>query len=225
MKYVWNNFVSSFFRADVGVGQQSALSSILSALYITSIFHIFEKRTQNLLSLVFVFFLSFVDDSLFISLGKIFEKSNANLFCSYSIILSLFEQFSLWIKYNKLEVFYFSRLTKNFYLSPLDLESLGRPLHNPKDKWRYLRFIFNKKLSFQHLIYFYFNKALFTVKSIKLLGNLTRGLSPAYKWFLYRTYIMPIALYGFQLWYFKRASISYSLKELRKIQHRILSKN
>jgi len=77
------------------VGQQSALSPILSALYITSIFHIFEKRTQNLLSLVFVFFLSFVDDSLFISLEKFFEKSNANLFCSYSIILSLFEQFSL----------------------------------------------------------------------------------------------------------------------------------
>jgi len=49
------------------VGQGSALFPILSALYITSIFHIFEKRSQNILSTIFASTLSFVDDSLFIS--------------------------------------------------------------------------------------------------------------------------------------------------------------
>jgi len=49
MQYVWNQFVSSFFIADVGVKQDSALSPILSALYIMPILHIFEKKSKNIL--------------------------------------------------------------------------------------------------------------------------------------------------------------------------------
>ena len=173
--------MSFFFKADMGMEQEYALSSILSILYIAPIFYIFEKRTQKLLSSISVFFLSFVDDGLFISQEKSFEKSNANIFCCYSIISSLFKQFNLLIEHNKSEVFHFSRLTKNFHLSLLDLRSLGRLFLCPKDKWRYLRFIFNRKLFFQHLIYFYSNKALSTVKCMKILGNLTRGLSPLHK--------------------------------------------
>lgn len=57
----------SFLRADIGISQNSALFSIFSTLYITLIFHIFEKRTKNLLSHISVFTLSFVDNDLFIS--------------------------------------------------------------------------------------------------------------------------------------------------------------
>jgi len=52
------------------------------------------------------------NNGLPISQEKSFEKSNTNLFCSYSIISSLFRQFSLVIEYDKLEVFHFSRLSK-----------------------------------------------------------------------------------------------------------------
>jgi len=41
--YLWNNFSSSSFNVNVGVGQRSALSPILSALSFSSILHIFEK--------------------------------------------------------------------------------------------------------------------------------------------------------------------------------------
>jgi len=47
----------------------------LSTLYITPIFHIFEKRTQNLLSLISVSTLLFIDDGLFISQEKNFKKN------------------------------------------------------------------------------------------------------------------------------------------------------
>jgi len=67
IQYVWKNFISPSFRTDVGVGQDSALSFILSALYIVLIFHIFEKRTQNLLSTISVSTLSFINNNLFIS--------------------------------------------------------------------------------------------------------------------------------------------------------------
>jgi len=55
---------------------------------------------------------------------------------------------------------------------------------------------------------------------MKILGNSLRELLYLQKWLLYQTCIMPIALYGFQLWYFKEAPIFYLLKELRKIQYK-----
>jgi len=42
-QYMWKISVSPLFRADIDVGQGSALFLILSALYISPIFHIFEK--------------------------------------------------------------------------------------------------------------------------------------------------------------------------------------
>ena len=67
IQYLWNNFAFSVFDINIGIRQESALSPILSALYITPIFHIFEKRIKNLIPEIPVLFLSFVDDSLFIS--------------------------------------------------------------------------------------------------------------------------------------------------------------
>jgi len=60
--YLWNNFVSSFFNVDVDVEQGSALSPILSALYILLIFYIFEKISKNIKIPVSFFF--FVNNRL-----------------------------------------------------------------------------------------------------------------------------------------------------------------
>jgi len=48
-------------------------------------------------------------------------------------ILSLLNQFGLVIKHNKLEVFHFSRLTKNINPSLLDLRPLENSILQPKD--------------------------------------------------------------------------------------------
>jgi len=45
--YLWNNFSSPFFNIDVGVGQGSALSPILSVLYLASVLHILEKHLKT----------------------------------------------------------------------------------------------------------------------------------------------------------------------------------
>jgi len=50
-----------------------------------------------------------------------------------------------------------------------------------------------------------------------MLYNSTRVLLSLHKQLLYKTYIMPITFYGFQLWYFKGASLFYPLKEIKKI--------
>jgi len=64
--------------------------SFFLALYIVLIFHIFEKRIQNILPSIPISFLSFVNNNLFISQEKNFKKLNAIIFYSYNIISALF---------------------------------------------------------------------------------------------------------------------------------------
>jgi len=62
--YFWNNFSSPFFNIDIGVGQGSAQSPILSALYLVLVLHILEKCLKTLKIPVSI--LSFVDDRLIV---------------------------------------------------------------------------------------------------------------------------------------------------------------
>ena len=145
-KYLWKNFSSPFFNVDIRVVQGSVLSLILLVLYLSFIFHIFEKRLKNLKIPISV--ILFVDNGLFISQNKSFNISNSHFFYSYNIISSLLEQFGLVIEYRKTEVFHFSRSYRVFNPSLLDLTILGDPIFCPKKTWQYLEFIFNKKLKF-----------------------------------------------------------------------------
>ena len=47
-KYLWNNFISSLFNINVGVGQGSTLLSILSTFYLSSIFLSLENHLKIL---------------------------------------------------------------------------------------------------------------------------------------------------------------------------------
>ena len=217
-KYFWNNFSSSTVNVNIEVGQGSAFSPILLALYLALVLHILEKHLKNLDLKISI--LSFVNDSLFIIQSKSFQTSNTCLFSSYNITFNLLSKFGLVVKHSKTEVFHFSRSQETFSPSFLNLSSLGSPILYPKDTCRYLRFIFDRKLLFCQYIDFYANKAISMVKYMKILSNLMRGLNPQQKQLLYRSYTLPIALYGFQMWYYNKAPLSYSLKILGKLQRR-----
>jgi len=107
MTYLWNNFSSPLHNIDIGVGQGSTLSPILSALHLSPIFYILEKQLKNLKIPVSI--LSFVNDGLFISQNKSIHVSNTNLFCSYNIVSNLLTKFGFVVEYEKTEVFHFSR--------------------------------------------------------------------------------------------------------------------
>ena len=125
-----------------------------------------------------------------------------------------------WHEHSKTEIIHFSRSQGLFNPPPLDLSPLGGPILWPKDLWKYLGFIFDCKLSFHKHIDFYANKAMSTVKCMKLLGNSSRGISPIQKCLLYRCCVLPIALNGFQLWFYNKALILYHMKTLNKMQRR-----
>ena len=216
--YMWNNFSSPMFDVNVGVGQESALSPIFSSLYLSLFLYILEKHFENLKILVSI--LSYVDDGLIIAQNKSFDISNSQLFCSYNILSKLLISFGLVIKHSKTEIFHFSRSQGLFNPPPLDLSSLGGPILRPKDSWKYLGFIFDRKLAFHKYIDYYTNKAISTVKCMNFLGNSSRGINPLQKCLLYRCCILPIALYGFQLWFYNKAPILYHMKILDKMQRR-----
>ena len=77
-QYCWNNFSSYLFNVDIDIGQGSALSPILSALYISLVFYILEKHLKNLK--ISISILSFVNNGLFIAQSKSFTVSNSHLF-------------------------------------------------------------------------------------------------------------------------------------------------
>ena len=194
-KYFWNNFSSSLFDVNVGVGQGLALSPILSALYLSPFLHILEKHSKNL-DLKFSI-LSFVDDGLLITQSKSFQVSNTQLFSSYNIASKLLSKFCLLVEYLKTEICHFFRSQGTFNPPPFNLSPIGSFSPILKDIWRYLGFIFDRKLCFCQHIDFYANKAISTVKCIKILGNSTRDLNPQQKHLLYRSCTLLIALYSF----------------------------
>jgi len=178
-KYLWNGFQSPFCNIDVSVGQGSALSPILSALYLSPIFHTLEKRLKILKIPISI--ISFVNDGLFISQNKSISHLNTSLFCSYNVISSLLMKFGLVVKHGKTKVFHFTRLHRAFNPYPLDLISIEGPILLPKDTWQYLGFLFDQKLTFRHHIDFYTNKAISMIKCMKILENSLREINPLQK--------------------------------------------
>ena len=212
---MWNNLTFPSFEVNIGVGQGSALSPILSSLYLTLFLYILEKHLKNLKIPISI--LSFVDDGLIIAQNKSFDSSIAQLFCSYNVLSKLLDSFGLVIEHSKTEVFHFSRSQSPFNPPPLDLSPIGGLFLQPKDTWKYLRFIFDYKLTFYKHVDYYSNKAISTVKCMKLLGNSSRGINSLQKQLLYRCCVLPIALYGFQLWFYNKAPLSYHMKVLDKM--------
>ena len=67
---------------------------------------------------------------------------------------------------------------------------------------------------------YYSTKALSSVKAMKMLGSSTRGLPPKEKRLLYRSCVLPIATYGYHLWYYEGARCKKALSLLKTMQRK-----
>ena len=136
MSYIWNDLHSPSFEVNVRVGQGSALSPILSALYLSLFLYILKKRLKNLK--IPISTLLFVDDGLIIIQNKSLNISNSHLFCSYNVLSKLLDSFGLVIEHTKTEIFHFNRSHGIFNPPPLDLTPISGPILCPKNIWKYL---------------------------------------------------------------------------------------
>ena len=160
--------------------------------------------------------ISFVNNGLLILQENLLKKQTSFFF----VIISSFCFYSISLNSSLNKIFHFSKSYRTFNSPPLNLGLFEEPIYCPQDTWRYLGFIFNKKLSFQQHFNFCSNKTLSIVKCMKMLDNFAKDLLPHQKHLLYKMYIFSIVLYEFQLWYFNKAPLLYLLKKLRKMQQK-----
>ena len=99
--YSWNNLSSPPFDINIGIGQGSTLSPILSALYLAPIIKTFKKRIKSLNKEIPMDILSFVDNSLLISQEKSYSHSNSFLLCSYNIMSKILIDTGLIMEHGK----------------------------------------------------------------------------------------------------------------------------
>ena len=217
--YCWNRFKSEPLQADVGVGQGSALSPVLSALYIAPLMQLYELESPHLDTTL----ISYVDDGTVVTQSTNLDTNNVILKVAYAILFRLFTASGLALEHNKTELFHFTRERSDNGLPSLDLgyaPFTGETPLTPKLYWRYLGFYFDRKLTFQEHVRFYSTKALTTVKAMGMLGNSARGLPSKERRLLYRSCVVPIATYGFRMWYYNGSKIAGVMKLLNQMQRR-----
>lgn len=127
----------------------------------------------------------------------------------------------LALEHDRLELFHFNRLhspsNPSLYLGYAHYTSPS-PV-SPKLHWLYLCIYFNCKLTFHKHIHYYSTKAFMTIKAIHMLGNSSHSLSHQHKRLINCSCVIPIATYGFQLWYFGSAKNKGAIKTLNSMQH------
>lgn len=121
---------------------------------------------------------------------------------NYNVLIKLLNKFGFIIKYLKTEIFYFNRSYKFFNSFSLDFSTIEGSTLCFKNSWKYLRFIFDKKLTFYQHINYYSNKAILIIKCINI------------------NIIYSITLYSYQLWFYNKAFLLYHMKILGKIQRK-----
>jgi hypothetical protein len=213
--YVWNNYTSEPFQADVAIGQGSALSPILPALVIAPIMMLYRLRERGLGTTL----ITYVDNGLFTAESPDILQNCAMLRHACAIMHEIFTAVGLVMEHDKNELFHFTR-ARTGWDRPIDLGFAPftdeTPLE-PKQFWRYLDF-FDCKLTFQEHVRYYTTKSFTTVTAMRMLGNSARGLSPKNKRILYHACVLLIATYGHRLWYYEGAKNVGALKALTTMQ-------
>ncbi|CAA7271398.1 unnamed protein product [Cyclocybe aegerita] len=188
--YCWNTFQSDSRSADVGVGQGSALSPVISGLFIA----LSKQLDDNNVGLRKAYKIIYL---LFVAFALVLEHDKTELF-----------------HFSRRRDAYNPSLDLGY------APHTGATPLKPKTFWRYLGFYFDRGLTFREHVRYYATKAFTTVQAMRMLGNSTRGLSPKQRRLLYRSCVVPIATYSYRLWYFDGARNKGAMNQLKRMQRK-----
>ena len=102
--YRWDDFMSRLFAVDIGVGQRSGLSPVLSGLYIGLVIKLFSFKPI----LKEVQLLSYVNDMTILTQSPSLTQNLPHLTEAYGVIYRLLMALGLILEHDKSEVYHFS---------------------------------------------------------------------------------------------------------------------
>jgi len=161
-----------------------------------------------------------VDDGTVLTQSTHLVQNLPKLKKAYGVIYRLLTALGLILEHDKSEVFHFSRSWGESH-PPIGLgfaPYTGDSPLGPKLYWRYLGFYFDHSLTFREHVRYYSTKAMTMVKALGMLGNSNRGVSASHKCLLYHTCVVPVAIYGLQLWYLQGVRLKGIIKGLSAVQ-------
>ncbi|KAI5115165.1 hypothetical protein M0805_000297, partial [Coniferiporia weirii] len=181
----------------VGIPQGSPVSPILSSIYTSLILRLLESTSGSALK-------AYVDDQYILVFSKTFAANIVLLRTCYSILHPALRRLGLSTDPGKDELIHYRRHhsipipTLCFSYQPPD-----RPLIlvTPSREIRWLGFFLDDLLTFKPHIRRMAMRARSTATALRVLGNTLRGLSLFNFRILYKTLIIPVLTYGFQLWF------------------------
>jgi hypothetical protein len=178
--FKWGEAVSPLQNVNVGVGQGSALSPVLTNLYIAPILFKCDPVDSSapLADKSSLFF--YVDDGLLVATSPSCTENVPILREKYQVICRELERIGLRLEHDKTELMHFHQKTTTV-LPGIDLGLA--PFHNgrllmPSKVWRYLGFYFTLRLRWDYHIKYYATRARSSVQAMLMLGNSIRGLTP-----------------------------------------------
>ena len=174
--YTWGNFTSPAFDCDVGVEQGSALSPILSSLYLSPAMWAFYKHLVVSDSKL----ISYVDDATLIAQSPTTLENNLKLWFAYRIFVQMLTDLGLVVEHSKTKLFHFS-CKRNPPNPPIDLGVLpyiGANLLTPNTFWHYLGFYFDRNLPLKSMFAFMLLSLSLPVRHCACLVTLSEAYLP-----------------------------------------------
>ncbi len=215
----WGKATSPWFDLPaVGAGQGSALSPVLTNIYIAPAIHILFPTSITASESTLQFY---VDDGLWTVTTKTIADNCRILHTRYHQTVNTLGRIGLVIEDEKNELMHFisTRLSRSQF--PLPLELSPSVVIQPSQSWRYLGFRLDPRLTFRAHIAYFAERAVSTVNAMLMLGNSNRGLSPLQRRTLYIACVQPLLTYGAPVW-FRSKGAKQLIQPLATAQNRAL---
>lgn len=216
----WGRATSPWFDVPpVGAGQGSALSPILTNLYISPALHILFP-VSTIQSDAFLQF--YVDDGLWTVTTPSIALNCDILRARFQDTTATLARLGLLAEPDKNELMHFvpTRMAaEQDANTPLRIDP--NTVIRPSAVWRYLGIRFDSKLTFRAHVSYFAERAATTVNAMLMLGNSVRGLSPMQRRTLFISCVLPLLTYGVEVW-FRSKGVKGLMKPLIAAQHRAL---